>query len=98
VSFAVFVAFGVMAMARAAGACPMCLSGTDEGRQAYYATTALLIVVPVALWGSIGFWLYRAVRRRDARAGTHPVGVKPEGQARASVYPGASNTGNRETA
>ena len=42
-SFAVFVAVGVMAVARAAGACPMCLSGTDEGRQAYYATTALLI-------------------------------------------------------
>jgi hypothetical protein len=98
VSLAVFVVLGVMAIPPAAGACPMCLSGTDEGRQAYYATTALLIVVPIALWGSIGFWIYRAVRRRDAQAGTRPPAVRSEGRKSASVYPGAPNTGNRETA
>jgi hypothetical protein len=53
--------------ARTATACAMCLSATEETREAYYATTALLALLPFLLIGAIGLWLRRAARAsRDA--------------------------------
>lgn len=55
----------VWALPDATVACPMCLSGGEETREAYYATTALLIAIPLLLSGSIGLWLQRAADRRS---------------------------------
>ena len=49
--------------AQEASACSSCFTATEATRQAYYATTLLLIALPVALLCSIGFWLRRASRR-----------------------------------
>jgi hypothetical protein len=50
------------AWARTASACAMCLSASDETREAYYATTALLALLPVLLVVGFGLWVRRAAR------------------------------------
>ena len=48
----------------AASACPVCFSATNpEIRLAYYWTAALMTLLPVAVVGTIGGWLY--LRARD---------------------------------
>ncbi len=56
---------GIVAWAGVAAACPVCLSATDGTREAYYGTTALLMVLPPLLLGSIVYWVYRAARARE---------------------------------
>ena len=46
-----------------ASACSMCLSATEETRQAYYGTTALLALLPLFLVAGFGFWLRRLAHR-----------------------------------
>jgi nitrate reductase gamma subunit len=46
-----------------ASACSMCLSATEETRQAYYGTTALLALLPLLLIGGFGFWLRRLAHK-----------------------------------
>ena len=48
---------------RAAYACAVCFSGTEESLQAYYITTAFLTLLPVFMLASIGYWIYRKHRR-----------------------------------
>jgi hypothetical protein len=51
------------AWARTATACAVCLSATDQTRDAYWATTALLVLLPPLLVGAMAIWLRRAARR-----------------------------------
>jgi hypothetical protein len=44
----------------------MCLSATDETRQAYYGTTALLALLPLILIAAFGLWMRRLARRQRA--------------------------------
>jgi hypothetical protein len=53
------------------GACPFCLSGTDEAREAYWDTTILLALLPVALVAGAALWLRhiaRLAREDEARS------------------------------
>jgi hypothetical protein len=78
---------GVAAWAPEVAACPVCLSATDGTREAYYGTTALLMVLPPLLFGSIVYWLYRAARARERlerehehtepRLPVHPASLGP---------------------
>ncbi len=43
-------------------ACATCFSGT-ESREAFYLTTALLMLLPIAMVGSISFWIIRQYRK-----------------------------------
>lgn len=52
----------LLAAAPDASACPYCMSGTDETREAYYATTALLAVLPFAVAGALAVWLRSRLR------------------------------------
>ena len=57
----------LLASAPDAAACSSCFTATEATRQAYYGTTLLLIVLPVALAGTLGLWLRRAARRSQER-------------------------------
>ena len=58
------IGLGILAHAPAAWACSVCLSLTDRAREAYYGTTALLMLIPFLLLGGIFFWLRRAMKRQ----------------------------------
>jgi hypothetical protein len=60
-----------------ASACAVCLSYTDGTREAYYGTTALLMLLPFGLLGAILLWLRRAARR-SARAGRLATADPPD--------------------
>ena len=59
------VVWSILTGARMASACSVCFSATDAAREAYYSTTAFMILLPIGLVASIGVWLYRAARRAD---------------------------------
>ena len=44
-------------------ACATCFSGT-ESREAFYLTTALLMLLPIAMVGSISFWIIWQYRKQ----------------------------------
>ena len=48
-----------------AEACSVCNSATDETREAYYITTAIMMALPFILLGALVFWLVRASRRQS---------------------------------
>jgi hypothetical protein len=43
-------------------ACPYCAAGGGSGREGYVAGTLVLLVLPVALVGSLVLWLRHAAR------------------------------------
>jgi hypothetical protein len=75
------------AWARTATACAVCLSATDQTRNAYYGTTALLVVLPLLLLGGIGLWLYRAAQRERRRRAIHLEHPAGEGGAARGELP-----------
>ncbi len=50
---------------RAASACAVCFSGTDETRMAFMLTTIFLTALPLAMVGSFAFWLRGRWRRQQ---------------------------------
>ena len=48
---------------QAALACSVCFSATEETRQAYYVTTALLGSLPLLMAVGLALWLRQAARR-----------------------------------
>lgn len=56
---------------RISAACSVCYGGEEETRTAFILTTVFLSVLPLAMIGSLVWWLWRAVSRaerdRDAR-------------------------------
>jgi uncharacterized membrane protein len=65
--------------ADAALACAVCLSATDQTREAYYGTTVLLMLLPMLIIGVLGFWLRRAARAQRGAA-TLASGVEDVGE------------------
>ncbi len=46
-------------------ACAVCLSATDEYREAFTLTTAILTALPLLMIGSLVFWLRRRFLRQE---------------------------------
>jgi hypothetical protein len=61
-----------------AGACAVCISGTDDNRQAFLVTTGLMTVLPLAMVGGFIFWLVRRLRRAALLMPGAPVARTPE--------------------
>ena len=49
-----------------AHACPVCFSGTEENREAFFWTFVLLTTLPLATIGAFVFWLARRAAARSA--------------------------------
>jgi cytochrome c oxidase assembly protein subunit 15 len=63
-------------------ACSVCISATEETRMAYYGTTVLLILLPLALLATLGGWLWWLARRqREAGASDTLPHVAPTSAA-----------------
>jgi hypothetical protein len=58
------LAAAIAAWAQSADACSVCLSATEETREAYYLTTVLLMSLPFVLLGALLYWLRKAAGRR----------------------------------
>ncbi len=54
--------WAVTLFARNALACSVCISATEETREAYYGTTILLMLLPFLILATFGGWLYRLSR------------------------------------
>ena len=44
-------------------ACPLCSASKGDSLSSYFGATALLSIVPIAIFGSIALWLRRNARR-----------------------------------
>ena len=53
--------------ANVARACPVCFSGTEENREAFFWTFVLLTTLPLATMGGIVWFLFRRAEQRAAR-------------------------------
>jgi hypothetical protein len=65
----------LVAVPELAAACAVCGAGVDDdqSRIAYLITSAVLSVLPLALFGGILLWLHRQHRRQSgARPPPHP--------------------------
>lgn len=51
-----------------ANACPVCFSGAEENREAFFWTFVLMTSLPLVFMGGTVWWLVRRVRLRDADA------------------------------
>jgi hypothetical protein len=71
----VFIA--LLALPDVAHACAVCFDGPGETRQAFFATTAFLTLLPLGMLAGAGAWLRSRARRadaegRDSRSGEGP--------------------------
>lgn len=48
-----------LALASAAQACSVCVTGKEEARSAYYATTAILSFLPLMMIGGLILYLFK---------------------------------------
>jgi hypothetical protein len=62
---ALLLAATFTAWTRSAEACSVCLSATDETREAYYVTTVLMMLLPFVLLGALVYWLRKAAGRGE---------------------------------
>ncbi|MDX2471757.1 MAG: hypothetical protein QNL04_14400 [SAR324 cluster bacterium] len=53
----------MLLMPQALMACSVCFTGREGFMEAFYATTVLLIALPPALLGSIGYYIYRGHKK-----------------------------------
>jgi hypothetical protein len=61
----VLLAAAIATWTQNAEACGVCLSATEETREAYYVTTVLLMLLPFVFLGALLYWLRKAAARRD---------------------------------
>ncbi|MBL8919228.1 MAG: hypothetical protein JNJ54_10235 [Myxococcaceae bacterium] len=52
-------------------ACSVCGAGQEGTEWAYLAMTGVVSLLPLAMIGSVAFWLYRASKQRDAEDAQH---------------------------
>jgi len=64
-SLAVLAWFATALLPEAATACAACYGGAEETRKAFLFTTVLLSVLPVAMFGALGWWVWRRLRMAD---------------------------------
>jgi hypothetical protein len=68
IALALVVAFA----SDAALACSVCSGGGEESKTAFIITTIGLSVLPLALFGGIGWWIWRRTRLASAEHATGP--------------------------
>lgn len=67
-SAAAVLAFASIALPAAiAEACPVCFSARPGTRLAYVGTAVLMSLLPLAMFGIVGWWIRRAVREHDEK-------------------------------
>ena len=62
---AVLFAAVIATWTQTAEACSVCFSATEATREAYYLSTAFMMLFPFVLLGALLYWLRRAASRRD---------------------------------
>lgn len=74
--------FTVLALPDVAFACPVCFTGNEANRVAYYISFVLLTTLPLALISSFVYYLIRRAKELSAAdelaRGTKPVRRVPE--------------------
>lgn len=82
----VLLTAAIATWARSAEACSVCLSATDETREAYYLTTVVMMSLPFVLLGALVYWLRKAAARGAEVRGTpgwgsdRPASIQPGGE------------------
>ncbi len=61
----VLALIALAAVPEVAHACTMCFDGPGETRQAFFATTAFLTLLPLGMVAGAGAWLRNKARRAD---------------------------------
>ena len=59
------LAAGVLLLASAASACPMCMSTQESNRAAYIAGSLLLTLLPLGMFISLALYLRRRMREQE---------------------------------
>jgi hypothetical protein len=59
---------GIALLPDAAAACSVCYGGAEESRKAFLFTTVLLSLLPLSMFGALGWWVWRNVLRSEAEA------------------------------
>ncbi len=70
---AAVVANAILWAPQLSDACAVCLSATDEYRDAFMITTALLTALPLLMVGSLIFWLRQRFLRLEQQSGRWPA-------------------------
>jgi hypothetical protein len=60
---------------RISAACSVCYGGDEESRTAFILTTVFLSVLPLAMIGSLVWWLWRAASRAEREREARPVAL-----------------------
>ena len=63
----------------AASACSVCNVGAEESRKAFLFTTVLLSLLPIGMFGTFAWWIWRRAREADASTGALPFGDSSAG-------------------
>ncbi len=74
---AALVASALLWAPRLAEACAVCFSATDEVRDAFIVTTALLTALPLLLIGSLILWLRHRFLRQATQSTPSPAQRRP---------------------
>jgi hypothetical protein len=61
-AFTAGAAIAAAGLASPALACSVCFVGREQTLAAFYGTAVLLSLLPLALFGSLGFWLHRRIK------------------------------------
>jgi hypothetical protein len=69
----------------AASACSVCYGGAEESRKAFLFTTVLLSMLPIAMLGTLGWWVSRC--NREAEAPLPPLAAEPLAPSGAPATP-----------
>lgn len=76
--FAFFASFvAIVIVPSVAFACPVCFSGSDETREAFLLTTAILTFLPLAMIGGFLYVLVVRSRELDAEEKESARGLEP---------------------
>ncbi len=70
---AAVIASVLLCAPQVADACAVCLSATDEYRDTFAITTALLTALPLLMVGSIILWLRRRFLRLEQQSAPRPA-------------------------
>lgn len=63
----VLALIALAAVPEVGNACTMCFDGPGETRQAFFATTAFLTLLPLGMVAGAGAWLRSRARRADSQ-------------------------------
>jgi len=85
VRVALAVAAALLLLPELASACAVCFGNEEENRAAFILTTVLLSVLPLALIGSLGLYLWSHHRREARQPGSAGASAQSSGTAPAAA-------------